>query len=143
MTGCTRDSGVPAQPDRPSRHGALLGQALAEISDDGRALASEPLPDTCFTCAVRAGCMTNQMASTGLVALNCVLGIDEDPFACHHGMKDGEPTKLCAGYMAAKLASYEFVRTTLIHLNERLDAMAGPDEIRFTLRSLGIDGTGG
>lgn len=74
--------------------------------------------------------MTNQMAATGLQALNCVLGIDTDRFACHHGMIDGEPTKLCAGYVAALLAPFEATQVALEWLREALGSTSGPDEVR-------------
>lgn len=75
--------------------------------------------------------MTNQMAATGKTALDCVLGIDPDRFACHHGMKDGEPSKLCVGYIAAILAPRSFTNEVLRAVKADLDAMPeGPDEIR-------------
>lgn len=116
--------------DRPSRHGALLGEALALLAERGRLEAPPELPEPCLTCAFRQGCMTNQMASTGLVALNCTLGIDPDNFACHHGLKDGEPTRLCAGFIAAKLAPFSFAQDVLVDLNRRLNAQEGPDQVR-------------
>lgn len=90
----------------------------------------EELPDTCLTCAFRPGCMTNQMAATGVLALNCVLGVDPDDFACHHGMKDGQPTKLCAGYLAAKEAAYDDVIIIVQRVGEQLAEQSGPDEVR-------------
>jgi hypothetical protein len=71
--------------DRPSLHGKMLGKALALIAEIGRRDAPMPIPDTCLTCAFREGTMPNQTAGTGMVALNCVLRIDTDRFACHHG----------------------------------------------------------
>lgn len=61
----------------------------------------------CATCAFREGSMPNQMAATGLTAMHCALGTDPDPFGCHHGMKAGEPSKLCVGYLAAQRAPFE------------------------------------
>jgi hypothetical protein len=115
--------------ERPSRHGVILGQTLAALADAGR--REDPsCPDPCATCAFRLGCMTNMMAATGIEALNCSIGIDDSLFGCHHGMKDGEPTKLCAGWVAAKLAPFDMMKAELIRLGERLDAATGPDEIR-------------
>lgn len=115
--------------ERPSQHGVILGELLAAMADAGRLHAPE-LPDMCATCAFRPGCMTNQMAATGLTALNCVLGIDTDRFACHHGMTDGRPAKLCAGYIAARLAPFEFTKAAMGLLMERLSSLTGPDEVR-------------
>jgi hypothetical protein len=116
--------------DRPSRHGKILGEALAVIAAAGRTAAPEVLPDLCATCAFREGCMSNQMASTGVMALNCVLGIDPAQFACHHGMKEGNPTKLCVGYLASLLAPFEVTKAVLLELTKRLDAQGGPDDVR-------------
>ena len=74
--------------------------------------------------------MPNEMAATGKVALDCVLGIDKDRFACHHGMKDGEPRRLCVGYIAAVLAPWSFTTEVLAAVKRDLDAMTGPDDIR-------------
>lgn len=119
-----------SERERPSQHGAILGQALALLEQAGRKDAPFELPDMCLTCAFRPDTMTNQMASTGLVALNCVLGVDTDRFACHHGLKDGEPTKLCVGYIAARLAPFTLTREILFELGKRLDEQEGPDEVR-------------
>ena len=116
--------------ERPSRHGAILGEALSKIAAAGRAYSPTELPDACLTCAFREGCMTNQMAATGMVALNCVIGIDPDRFACHHGMKDGEPSKLCVGYVAAILAPFSFTKEVLCELADKLNTQCGPDEVR-------------
>lgn len=115
--------------ERPSAHGQLLGKALARLAATGR--EQQPtLPDPCLTCAFREGCMTNQMAATGTIALNCVLGIDPDDFACHHGMKEGQPTKLCVGYMAAKLAPFHVTKEVLGGLAEQLASLSEQDEVR-------------
>lgn len=130
MSGEGLDSLLPAdRRERPSRHGAMLGDVLAGLAEAGRKHAP-PLPDMCATCAFRPGCMTNQMAGTGIIALNCVLGIDTDRFACHHGMKDGEATTLCAGYIAALLAPWELTTAAVQLLANHLSGLDGPDEIR-------------
>lgn len=115
--------------ERPSKHGKILGDALALLAIAGRKDAPE-LPECCLTCAFRQGCMTNQMAATGKTALDCVLGIDPDRFACHHGMKEGQPSKLCVGYIAAILAPWAFTKEVLAAVKRDLDAMDGPDEVR-------------
>lgn len=118
--------------ERPSKHGAILGDALALLAVAGRKDAPMELPECCLTCAFRPGAMPNEMAATGKIALDCVLGIDTDRFACHHGMKDGEPKKLCVGYIAAVLAPWSFTTKVLAAVKEALDKMQGPDEVRAT-----------
>lgn len=118
--------------DRPSRHGKLLGAALATISAIGRRGAPMPIPDPCLTCAFREGTMPNQTAGTGKMALDIVLGIDRDRFACHHGMKEGEPKKLCVGYIAAMLAPFSEVSAILTAFHAELTNIddGAPDEVR-------------
>ncbi len=119
-----------SQRERPSNHGKILGHALALIAMAGRRDAPFELPDMCATCAFREGCMTNQMAATGKVALDCVLGIDKDLFACHHGMKDGSPSKICVGYVAARLAPWSIMVEILNTLKADLDERPDTDEVR-------------
>lgn len=117
--------------DRPSLHGKMLGKALALIAEIGRRDAPMPIPDTCLTCAFREGTMPNQTAGTGMVALNCVLRIDTDRFACHHGLKEGQPQRLCAGYIAAMLAPFSEVRELLAAFHHELAAIEDqPDDVR-------------
>lgn len=118
--------------DRPSLHGKLLGEALALMAELGRRDSPAPLPECCLTCAFRRGSMPNMTAGTGKVALDCVLRIDKDRFACHHGMKDGEPQKLCAGYVAAALAPFSKVREILCAMYDEIKELDDntPDEIR-------------
>lgn len=75
--------------------------------------------------------MTNQMAATGLAALNCAIGVDKDDFGCHHGLKDGAPTRPCNGWLAAKKAPWplmkEIIGNLAAHLNQIGD---GDDAIR-------------
>ena len=115
--------------ERPSRHGAILGQALLALMEAGQAASTLDPSQRCATCAFRPG-MTNQMAATGLQALHCTIGTDPDDFACHHGMKDGEPTKLCVGYLIARTAPWETVKAVIAGLNTGLNSVDGPDEIR-------------
>lgn len=115
------DRALPADVERPSRHGQLLGKALAKLAYAGHMASVAPL-DMCATCAFREGCYTNQMAATGLTAFNCAAGIDDSPFGCHHGMKDGEPTKLCAGWIAAKQAPFATLVAVTTDLSEQLAA---------------------
>lgn len=117
--------------DRPSRHGAMLGEVLALLADLGRHDSPMPIPDACLTCAFRRGTMPNQAAGTGKIALDCVLGIDRDRFACHHGMKAGEPQKICVGYIAARLAPFSKVKEILSAFHDELALLGDdPDEVR-------------
>jgi hypothetical protein len=123
--------GIAADGDRPTIHGQMLGKALALIEMIGRRDAPMPIPDTCLTCAFREGSMPNQTAGTGMAALNCVLRIDTDRFACHHGMKDGDPQRICAGYVAAMIAPFSEVREILAAFQEELATIGDqPDNVR-------------
>jgi hypothetical protein len=129
---CEPRKDAAADGDRPSRHGRLLGQALATIAELGLRDAPTPMPALCLTCAFKEGSAPNQTAGTGIAALNCVLGIDKDRFACHHGMKAGEPQKLCAGYVAARLAPFAEVSAILSAFHEELKLAgdASADDVR-------------
>lgn len=113
--------------DRPSLHGAILGEVLAILADLGERDSPIPLGDRCLTCAFRKGSAPNQTAGTGIIALNCVLGVDKDRFACHHGMKDGEPKKLCVGYLAARLAPFSLVTQAMAALHADLGSFGDGD----------------
>ena len=120
---------MASERERPSRHGKICGEMLADLADAGRRALQVDM-DVCGTCAFRRGSMPNMMAATGLEAMNTVLGIDPDDFACHHGMKDGRPTKLCAGYLLAKAAPWPEVKARMSKMKDDLAAMSGPDEVR-------------
>lgn len=75
--------------------------------------------------------MPNLMAGTGKVALDCVLGIDRDRFACHHGMKDGLPSRICFGYVAARLAPWSQTLEIVQKLKAELDGLdQSADQVR-------------
>jgi hypothetical protein len=114
---------------KPSSYGAILGDALALIAAAGRKDLPEgaSLGDACLTCAFREGTLPNRMGGTAKQALDCVLGIDRDRFACHHGMKDGEPKRLCAGYLAAMIAPFSFVKEVLASAHKDLAAFNDSD----------------
>lgn len=122
----------PFVHDRPSRHGAFLGEALALMAAAGRrALPSQSLPDPCLTCAFRAGTAPNQCAGTVMEALNSVMGIDDAEFACHHGMVDGRPTRPCSGYAAARAAPFPHVKELLASCAALLQRVGvADDEVR-------------
>lgn len=115
--------------ERPSTHGAIVGAALTRIAESVTGSLPE---DCCATCAFRPETMTNQMASTVLTAFKCVVGTDPSVFACHHGMTDGEPSKVCAGWLACEAAEFETVKAVV---GDMVDALAkisegDPDPIR-------------
>jgi hypothetical protein len=116
--------------ERPSQHGAILGEALSDLTKAGAIGLPELLDLRCATCAFREGTMPNQMAATGKVALDCVLGVDKDEFACHHGMKGDWPTKICAGYVAAKKAPFSVLKSTLATVAARLGNLPSDDAVR-------------
>jgi hypothetical protein len=120
--------------DKPTSYGAILGDALALIAAAGRKAMPEGMtvPDTCLTCAFREGALPNRMGGTAKLALDCILGIDRDRFACHHGMKDGEPKRLCAGYLAAMIAPVSFVKEVIASAHKDLAAFkdGDPDPVR-------------
>lgn len=115
--------------ERPSTHGAIVGEALTAIATS---ITGKLPEDCCATCAFRPGCMTNQMASTALVAFKCAVGADSSAFACHHGMKDGEPTKVCAGWLASQLVDFDVVKEITGRMAQALSARreGDPDPIR-------------
>lgn len=116
---------------RPSRHGMLLGMTLAKLAEAGRRGFPGKLDDCCLTCAFRPGTLPNQSAGTGKAAFDCVIGLDKDRFACHHGMKDGEPSKICAGYVAARLAPWSLTKEIVTALHAALEEIDDtPDNIR-------------
>lgn len=116
--------------ERPSRHGAELGKVLAQVAKEGFE-ANPELPPMCATCAFRPGSMTNQMAATLLQAFMIVMGADKDRFACHHGLNtDGQPTKLCAGYLATKHVPFARLKEIVLPFEDQMAAWGGEDPIR-------------
>jgi hypothetical protein len=100
--------------DKPSEHGRIFGAALASVADE-MAKQHPDLPPRCSTCAFRSGTGPNQMAGTLMAALKCVTGIDPDDFACHHSMNDEcWPTRLCVGYVLARMATPKQIADALM-----------------------------
>jgi len=64
--------------------------------------------------------------------MHCALGTDPEPFGCHHGLaRDGQPTKLCGGYLVARQASREAFLEALEGAAKTLDHIEGlPDKVR-------------
>ena len=124
-------TGKVIEGDRPSKHGAILGEALALIADLGeRDARMDNWRDRCATCAFRKGTAPNMTAGTGIVALNCVLGVDRDRFACHHGMEDGQPKKICVGYIAARIAPFSSVKEVMALLHSEMGEGDADDPVR-------------
>ena len=73
--------------------------------------------------------MPNRMGGTGLVAMHCAIGTDPAPFGCHHGMLDGEPARVCAGWIAARQAPFESWQAALLTVLDRPED-DGPDDVR-------------
>lgn len=125
------DTGKVIEGDRPSKHGKVLGEALALIADLGeRDARMDNWRERCATCAFRKGTAPNMTAGTGMIALNCVLGIDRDRFACHHGLKDGEPQRICVGYIAARIAPFTHVKEVMAALHADLGLDDPNDPVR-------------
>lgn len=83
----------------PTPEGRALGAQLARLFEAERpkTLARFPnAPEPCKSCAYRAGTFPNGCPETVIEALYCA--VDGIPFYCHMDMKDGKPTKLCAGW---------------------------------------------
>lgn len=110
--------------DQPSSHGAALGKLLSAMVQAGGGA------EMCATCAFREGSMPNRMAGTGLIAMHCAMGTDPSPFGCHHGMQDGEPSRLCAGALAASRATLEQWKVGMGALIGALPSDGVPDPIR-------------
>lgn len=72
----------------PTILGALMGVRLAKFGCD----------NVCHGCAFRLGSLANQSPSTTEDADWC--GHEgERPFMCHEDLRDGEPTKVCQGWV--------------------------------------------
>lgn len=98
--------GPDVHPNVPCPEGIELGSHLARFCDQAEAKKTKEfgeLPPRCVDCAYRAGTIPNGCLSTVADAMKCWL--EREPFFCHHGVVDGEPTRLCRGWVA--LASDE------------------------------------
>ena len=73
---------------------AAIGRELVRFFEQEEPASAPP---RCHDCAFRAGTLANE-SYTIANALKCVMeGI---PFYCHHGEENGEPTRLCRGWIA-------------------------------------------
>lgn len=86
--------------NQPTPEGRILGEQLSKLYDEREpeVRASIPdIPDRCATCAFRGETIPNGCLPTVMDALKCI--IEGHPFMCHAGMRDGEPTAVCAGWV--------------------------------------------
>lgn len=122
-----------SERQRPSPHGAALGEAMASMID--KIAERAPHLDTrCSSCAFKRGTIPNKMAGTLKDAFDCVVGIDDALFMCHDkpGVVSGrvEPTTICAGYTLAQYATRDEMLEMIERATAALDAL--PDEPRST-----------
>lgn len=119
--------------DRPSDHGALMGDLLAMLYEAGLKSMGGDAPDKrCSTCAFRKGTMASQCAGTTMDAFDCTLGLgDNGDFNCHSGIGEGqEPKAVCQGYVIAKLAPVSLAASALPSLLEKLSEKQESDTIQ-------------
>ena len=100
---------VDLVPNRPTDLGRDAGKQVARLwrASMRSALMQAPeavaaIPDRCRTCAFREGTVPNGCEETVMDAIKCV--IEKVPFMCHHDMKNGKPTKMCAGWIVTQRA---------------------------------------
>ena len=82
--------------NKPCEVGIALGKELARLTAPAIE-AAEHKP--CASCAFRAGTYPNGCVTSVADAMKCML--EGHTFHCHHGMKDGVATRVCAGWKAA------------------------------------------
>lgn len=90
-------------PNQPTPEGAELGHELARLTLGCIERQREQFPHApgpCGECAYIAGTLPNQTLSTVADALKAA--VEGTPFYCHKGLVDGEPTRLCLGWLATQ-----------------------------------------
>jgi hypothetical protein len=102
---------------------AKLGGAMADLAERH---VQDGDPDPCLTCGLKRGTLANMNNGTMMDAMNVLLGLDGDAFGCHHGLVDGEPSKPCARWLAAKRATFDELKAALVGL---LDDRAKVDHV--------------
>lgn len=91
-----RETGGPRRGT--STGAARLGAAMARLA----AKHVQPGdPDPCATCGLKEGTLPNMAGQTMIDAMRVLARIEGDSFGCHHGLNNGEPTRICARYLAA------------------------------------------
>lgn len=98
--------GEQGSPNLPSPEGELLGHHLARLTLPliERAQARFPGDSSlapCSECAYVAGTVPNRSLATVGDALKC--SVERTEFCCHKGQVNGEPRRLCAGWLATML----------------------------------------
>jgi hypothetical protein len=92
---------VDSVPNLPSEEGARLGSELARLADVAEERQRKDFPGQhprCVDCAFTLGTEPNRSLPTLMDAMKCV--IEKVPFYCHKGIADdGQPKRLCVGYM--------------------------------------------
>ena len=87
--------------NRPCEFGRELGRNLACFADlaeqKWRDAGVNFIPQRCHSCAFGPGTYPNGCISTVADAMKCIM--ERKPFYCHHGIKDGDPPSVCAGWM--------------------------------------------
>ena len=87
--------------NQPCETGRELGRNLARFADvaeqEWRDSGISFVPQRCHSCAFKAGTYPNGCISTVADAMKCMM--EREPFYCHHGIKDGEPSAVCGGWL--------------------------------------------
>lgn len=93
--------GEPTHANVPTPEGRELGRHIARLADlaEAEQLAQFPgMKPRCHDCAARLGTDPNGCPETLMDLIKCAA--EAVPFYCHvSGVKDGEPQRLCAGYV--------------------------------------------
>jgi len=94
--------GAPGVPNVPTDEGRALGAEIARLVDNDEArvrAAGLPVPPRCGDCATRLGTPPNGCAPTLMDFVKCAA--EGEPFMCHVGAVDGEPARICGGWLLA------------------------------------------
>lgn len=83
-----------ATRNKPCDVGRAVGAELARLTGD--ATAGAPM---CASCAFKPGTVPNGCITSVADAMKCVF--EGERFWCHHDKKNGDPTRVCAGWKAS------------------------------------------
>lgn len=104
--------------------GKMLSERVQPVFDYAKAHGAED--PRCKSCAFREGTLPNKCADTVLDATKCMLeGIE---FHCHCDMVDGQPTKLCAGWVASRIVLGDTVIETGVPFSEDIANLADKEK---------------